>query len=162
MRNLILQGIYLFQASEGHVLSDHNTGPGRNNSWICHRYFSGASGVARERIVSLRRVCFTIPYPVVTMAWSGEHRGFVIETYLKNNDSVIATQRILRRHFRLGRNAKVPDRKTILLWVNNLRRTGSNLKTKPSGRPRSIRKPQNIEAVRHNPHNVRLTDKLLL
>ena len=25
------------------------------------------------------------------MGWSGEHHGFVVETFLKNNESVIAT-----------------------------------------------------------------------
>jgi hypothetical protein len=28
---------------------------------------------------------------VAIIAWKGEHRGFVIETYLKNGDSIIAT-----------------------------------------------------------------------
>jgi hypothetical protein len=29
------------------------------------------------------------------MAWSGEHRAYVIETYLKNAESVIATQQLV-------------------------------------------------------------------
>ena len=32
------------------------------------------------------------------MGWSDEHRGFVVETFFKNNESVIATQRAFRRH----------------------------------------------------------------
>ena len=82
------------------------------------------------------------------MGWSGEHRGFVVETFFKNNESVIATQRAFRRHFRLGRRAPVPDRKTILLWVSNMRATGSTLKRKPPGRPRSVRTPENVQTVR--------------
>ena len=40
----------------------------------------------------------------VTMEhWSVEHRAFLAETYLKNNDSVL-TQRIFRRHFNIHRN----------------------------------------------------------
>ena len=35
--------------------------------------------------------------------WSVEHRAFAVETYLKNNDSVV-TQRIFRRHFNIHRN----------------------------------------------------------
>jgi len=81
------------------------------------------------------------------MGWSGEHRGFVVETFFKNNDSVIATQRAFHRHFRLGRRAPVPDQKTILLWVSNMRATGSTLKRKPPGRPWSIRMPENIQTV---------------
>jgi hypothetical protein len=56
------------------------------------------------------------------MTWSGEHREYV-ETYLKNAESAIATQRVVRTHFRLGRKATVPDRKTILSWVANFRAT---------------------------------------
>jgi hypothetical protein len=69
------------------------------------------------------------------MAWSGEHRAYVVETDLKNAESVIATQRLVRTHFSLGRNATVPDRKTILLWVANFRATGSALEKKPPGTP---------------------------
>ena len=31
------------------------------------------------------------------MSWSGEHRGFVIEAFFKNNDSVTVTQRAFWR-----------------------------------------------------------------
>ena len=45
------------------------------------------------------------------------HRGFVVEAYYENSRSVIATHRAFRTRFALGRNASVPDRKTILLWI---------------------------------------------
>jgi len=35
--------------------------------------------------------------------WSVEHRAFSVETYFKNNDSVLI-QRIFRRHFNINRN----------------------------------------------------------
>jgi len=35
--------------------------------------------------------------------WSVEHRAFAVETYLKNNDSVL-TQRIFHRQFNIHRN----------------------------------------------------------
>ena len=35
--------------------------------------------------------------------WSVEHRAFSVETYFKNNDSVL-TRRIFRRHFNIHRN----------------------------------------------------------
>ena len=35
--------------------------------------------------------------------WSVEHRAFAVETYFKNNDSVLS-QRIFRRHFNIHRN----------------------------------------------------------
>jgi hypothetical protein len=34
-----------------------------------------------------------LPFSDNAMSWSGEHRGFVVETFFKNNESVIATQR---------------------------------------------------------------------
>ena len=82
------------------------------------------------------------------MGWTGVHRGLVVEAYYENNRSVIATQRAFRTRFALRRNASVPDRKTILLWISNLRATGSTLKRKSPGRPRTVRTPENVEAVR--------------
>ena len=63
---------------------------------------------------------------------------------------MIETQINFCTHFALGRHAPVPDRKTILLWVTNFRATGSALKRKPPGRPRSARTPENIQAVRES------------
>ena len=37
--------------------------------------------------------------------WSVEHRAFAVETYFKNNDSVL-TRRIFRRHFNVHRNER--------------------------------------------------------
>lgn len=82
------------------------------------------------------------------MPWSGEQRGFVIEAFFKNAESVIATQRAFRTRFSLNPNESVPDRKTILNWVKNLRATGSAMPKKPFGRPKSVRTPENIAAVR--------------
>ena len=64
------------------------------------------------------------------MGLTGERWGFVVEVYYENNRSVIATQRVFLTHFALGRNASVPDRKTIFLWIYNLQATGSTLKRK--------------------------------
>ena len=75
------------------------------------------------------------------------HRNFVVEAYYENSRSVTATQRPFRTRFALGRNASVQDRKTILLWVSNLRATGSTLKRKSAGRPRTVRMPENVGAV---------------
>jgi len=72
-----------------------------------------------------RWLAAVLPFSDDAMGWSGEHRGFVVETFFKNNESVNATQRAFRRHFRLGRRAPVPDRKTILLWVSNMRAIGT-------------------------------------
>ena len=68
-----------------------------------------------------------IQLSVDTMSWSGEHHGFVIEAFFKNNDSVTATQRAFRMRFGLYATNAVPDRKTILRWVSNVRASGSAL-----------------------------------
>ena len=53
---------------------------------------------------------------------SVEHRAFAVETYFKNNDSVV-TQLIFRRHFNIHWNDSVHSRNTVLLWVRNFRET---------------------------------------
>jgi len=93
------------------------TGFGRNNSHIWRGHCSVCGGATVMGGVSL--VSCGLAFSDNAMGWSGEHRGFVVETFFKNNKSVIATQRAFRRHFRLGRRAPIPDRRTILLWVSN-------------------------------------------
>ena len=45
-----------------------------------------------------RWLAAVLPFSDDAMGWSGEHRGFVVETFFKNNESVITTQRAFRRH----------------------------------------------------------------
>ena len=97
--------------------------------------------------VSLSSISFVIL--VVSMAWSTEHNAFVVETYFKCGDSVIAAQRQFRTHFGVGWHGRVPNRKTILLWLRNFRQTSSTLKQKSPGRTRSIQTPETITTVRH-------------
>ena len=42
---------------------------------------------------------------------NGEQYAFGIETCLNDRDSIIATQRLFRKHFGWGRYGKVPDKK---------------------------------------------------
>ncbi|XP_014776286.1 uncharacterized protein LOC106873445 [Octopus bimaculoides] len=81
------------------------------------------------------------------MNWTGEHCAFIVETFIKN-ESVTATQRAFCLRFRLGRYDPVPARNMILLWVSNFRASGSALKRKSTGRPRTARTPENVAAVR--------------
>ena len=85
---------------------------------------------------------------VDTKSWSGEQSGFVNEAFFKNNDSVTATQRAFRKRFGLYATDAAPNRKTILRWVSNVRASGSELSRKPSGRPRNVRTPENVQRVR--------------
>lgn len=91
-----------------------------------------------------------MPFSVYAMAWSGEHRAFVVEQFIKNGGSPINTQRAFRIRFALGRRDPVPDKKTIYSWVSNFRQTGSALKRKPPGRPRTVTSPENVAAVRRS------------
>jgi hypothetical protein len=46
-------------------------------------------------------VGYITTFSVVAMPWSGEHRGFELEAFLKNGGSVTATQRAFRTRFSL-------------------------------------------------------------
>ena len=61
------------------------------------------------------------------MAWLEEHRAFIVEEFIKNDGSPVATQRAFRIRFALGRREAVPDTKTIYRWVSNFRQTGQTL-----------------------------------
>ena len=80
------------------------------------------------------------------MAWSGEHRAFNIEEFVKNGELVVATQRSFRRHFSLNRHDLVPTGKTIHRWVSNFRQTSSALNRR-SGRLRTRTAQENVTPV---------------
>jgi len=60
------------------------------NRWRGECVLEGSSSETQSISVAMER-------------WSVEHRAFAVETYFKNNDSVL-TQRIFRRHFNIHRN----------------------------------------------------------
>lgn len=74
------------------------------------------------------------------MAWTSARRVFAVETiFHKTGVSVIVIQRAFCVHYMLRQNYVVPGRKSIQLWAENFKDTGSTLKSKPPGRPRSAR-----------------------
>ena len=79
-----------------------------------------------------------------------EHRVFAVEQFFRNNDSVITIQRLFRRQFNVARDAAIPDRNTILRWVESFRTSGSVMKRTSTGRPRMARTPENVESVRRS------------
>ena len=81
------------------------------------------------------------------MAWSGEHRAFVVEQFVKNGEPVVATQRSFRRHFSLNRHDPVPAGKTIRRWVSNFPQTSSALNRRRSDCPRTRTAEENVTAV---------------
>ena len=84
---------------------------------------------------------------VALMRWSSEERAVAVEAYFSKQKSFIATQRAFRIHFNVPPSGPVPDRKSIVTWVDKFKRTGST-KRRRTGVPRPIRSPENIEAVR--------------
>ena len=61
------------------------------------------------------------------MTWLGEHQAFIVEEFIKNGGSPVATQHAFRIRFALGRREAVPDKKTIYVWISNFRQTGQTL-----------------------------------
>jgi hypothetical protein len=82
--------------------------------------------------------------------WSKQHLAFIVEMFFLNGDSVVRIWRIFRNHFNIARQGKVPCRNTIQLWVGTFRTSASALKKKQPGSVRTVRSPQNIEAVRQS------------
>ena len=65
---------------------------------------------------------------IFNVAWLVEHRAFIIQEFTKKNGgSPVATQRVFRIRFALGRREAVPDKKKIYRWVSNFRQTGQSL-----------------------------------
>ncbi|XP_014471890.1 PREDICTED: uncharacterized protein LOC106742984 [Dinoponera quadriceps] len=79
--------------------------------------------------------------------WTGEQRGFAVKAFYLNGESYVGAQQAFRRHFNLLPQVPVPDRKTIKNWIENLETTGQTTK-KRGGTARTIRTPENVEAVR--------------
>ena len=62
---------------------------------------------------------------VVKMVWFNEQRAFAVETYFSQSHSIVAVQRAFRTRYQIPPRDRVPDRKSILLWVENFMETGS-------------------------------------
>jgi len=74
-----------------------------------------------------RRTATYVPFSVYIMTWLGEHRAFIVEEFIQNGGSPVATQRAFRIRCALGRREAVPDKKRIYRWVSNFRQTGQSL-----------------------------------
>jgi len=72
----------------------------------------------------------------------------VVETFFKSSESVVLTQRMFRKKFNITRHGKVPNRRTIKVWMEKFRSSGSVFDKKPGGSKRTVRTPENIDRVR--------------
>ena len=52
-----------------------------------------------------------MPFSIHNMAWSGEHRAFVVEEFIANGGSLIATLRAFSICFAVSRQDPVLDKK---------------------------------------------------
>jgi len=58
----------------------------------------------------------------VAMAhWNVEHRVFAIEQFFRNSDSVVTVQRLFRQKYNVERRGAIPDRNTVLRWVEEFK-----------------------------------------
>ena len=48
-----------------------------------------------------RRTAVYVPFSVYTVAWLGKHPAFIVEEFIKNGGSLVATQRAFRIRFGL-------------------------------------------------------------
>ncbi|GFG32714.1 hypothetical protein Cfor_06476 [Coptotermes formosanus] len=80
--------------------------------------------------------------------WTAQHRAFIVETYFKNGDSVVKTQRLCCTHFNIPRRGCVSCRNIIKACVQNFRQIASALKRKPRGKIPKVRTPENAEKIR--------------
>lgn len=85
---------------------------------------------------------------VNNIVWSGEHRAFVVEEFIKNYGSLITTQRSFRIRLTLGQRDPVQDTKKIKNWISNFQKTGNLLKRKSYWQPRTVTGLENVTPVR--------------
>ena len=79
---------------------------GERVQWWGERTVVGSAYSNGERVQwwgARRRTAVYVPFSVYTMAWSGEHRTFIVEEFIRNVWSPVATQRAFRIRFALGR-----------------------------------------------------------
>jgi len=62
---------------------------------------------------------------VAVAHWNTEYRVFAVEQFFRYSDSVLIVQRPFRRKLNFQRRGAIPDRNTILRWVEAFRTTGS-------------------------------------
>ncbi|PNF19588.1 hypothetical protein B7P43_G17141 [Cryptotermes secundus] len=80
--------------------------------------------------------------------WNFREYVVAVRAYYRHGDSLVEAIREFRRHFNLAPRADALSKHAIRTWVQNFEETGSVGKKKSSGRPRSARTPENVEAVK--------------
>ena len=81
-------------------MDETSTGCGRKNPRFGRAIASGGEHV--QWWGAHRRTAVYVPFSVYTVAWSGEHRAFIVEEFIRNGGSPVATQRAFHIRFALG------------------------------------------------------------
>lgn len=87
------------------------------------------------------------PISVRDMIWPHEVRAFAVEAYFSCGHSISTVQREVRRYFKIPPDGRVPERTSIVTWVEVFRQTGSVSKPR-TGHAKTVTTPENVERVR--------------
>lgn len=81
--------------------------------------------------------------------WSGTHRAFAVEQYLKSGESLVRARRAFCTHFNIRRISDGPSTQIIWSWVQRFRQEGTVTNRTPPGPSTSAATPEHVAQVRH-------------
>ncbi|KAL4720184.1 hypothetical protein ACJJTC_014405 [Scirpophaga incertulas] len=81
--------------------------------------------------------------------WSGAHRSFAVEQYLKNGESLVRAHRTFCTHFNIRRLSDGPSTQLIWSWVQRFRQEGTTLNRAPPGPSTSVATPERVSEVQN-------------
>ena len=85
---------------------------------------------------------------VAMQQWNVEHHVYAVKQFFRNNDSVVTVQRFFCWQFNVVCDGAIPDRNTILRWVESFHTNGSVMKRTSTGHLRMAQTPENDKSVR--------------
>lgn len=80
--------------------------------------------------------------------WSGAHRAFAVEQYLKCGESLVRARRAFCSHFDIWRLNDSPSTQLIRSWVKRFRQEGTVVNRPPTGPSTSAATPERVAQVR--------------
>lgn len=106
--------------------------------------------VVWSTMIKLALICSTDQSISVAMEhWSTKHCAFVVETFFKNNDSVIVTQCAFCNHFSIHQNNCVPSHNAIPVVGVNFQEMASAMKKRPPEKQHTVQTLENVNHVHH-------------
>lgn len=80
--------------------------------------------------------------------WSGAHRAFAVEQYLKCGESLVRARRAFCTHFDIRRLSDGPSTQLIWSWVQRFRQEGTMVNRPTPGPSTSATTPEHVSQVR--------------